>query len=226
MKNDIQKLLDGIYNEARREEFSIDKEVYESCKRDPLKPILYAGTLKSQICFLGRDLGRDEVKNAQPLYGSAGKLIRQGLHIALFGNEAVNSKELQNAADKVLLTNLVPYKPVGNKAYPVKVKKRFRPFIETLLICHWSGNLIIPLGNESLKWFRHYSKEDIAVFMKDPDRFEKTQKIILSSKIDGKVYQKTVTVAPLPHPSPLNQKYYQKFPQMLQNRLEQIGLKV
>ena len=222
MKKDIKKLMDNIYNEAKREEFSIDKEVYEICKRDHLKPILYAGTLQSQICFLGRDLGRDEVKNAQPLYGSAGKLIRQGLHFALFGKEAVNSKELQEAADKVLLTNLVPYKPIGNKAYPVKVKKRFRPFIEELLICHWSGNLIIPLGNESLKWFTHYSKENITNFMKSTERFEKTQEVTLTSKIDGKVYEKSVTVAPLPHPSPLNQKYYQKFPQMLQERLNQV----
>lgn len=39
----------------------------------------------------------------------------------------------------------------------------------------------------------------------------------------GKTYQKNVTIYPLPHPSPLNQKYYNRFPSMLENTLSRLA---
>ena len=220
-KDSLEKLIATIRAEAEREEFSIDKPIYKKANLNPLDPILFAGDLAAKVGFFARDLGRDEVLAGQPLYGSAGRLVRNGVHLALFGKEAENDERRQKAADQILLTNTVPYKPVGNKAYSQKVKNRFRPFLERFLVCFWKGSFLIPLGTDALKWFKKYDKK-LADFQADPDRFTKKIEIKLTAN-DG-ADEREITLAPLPHPSPLNQKYYKIFPQMLQERLKQISL--
>ena len=56
--------------------------------------------------------------------------------------------------DRVLLTNTVPFKPPGNKAYSTAVKERFRPFLAELLVTAIGvGTIVITLGNEAFQWF-------------------------------------------------------------------------
>ncbi len=64
--------------------------------------------------------------------------------------------------EAVLLTNTVPYKPPGNKAYPAAVKERFRPFLAELLGRYWTGHHVITLGTEAFQWFTPYG--DPAMF--------------------------------------------------------------
>ena len=218
----IAQLIAAIQQEATREPFPVDTEVYQAAGADPLAPILFAGNLDSELCFFARDLGRDEVKARQPLFGAAGRLVRSGVHAAFFGKETPPCDNFAQALTKVFLTNTVPYKPPGNKAYPTQVKERFRPFLERLLVCHWHGSRIMPLGSEALEWFTPYDP-GIAAFCKDPDRFGKQLAITLhATDLVGKQEKRAVTLLPLPHPSPLNQKYYALFPQMLQERLATI----
>lgn len=221
---ELQELIQKMQEEAEREEFPIDRVVYSSAKRNPLTPILFAGTLQSPVCFFARDLGKDEVIAGQPLYGAAGRLVRGGLHSFFYSKVADNSAEMQKAADQVLLTNTVPYKPVGNKAFTGKVKSRFRPFLESFLVDFWQGMWIIPLGTEALDWFAPYAndKAKFEVFAKTEKRFQQTFEITLQTKLQGEPRTKKAMIAPLPHPSPLNQKYYELFPQMLQERLQHI----
>ena len=146
---------------ARREEFPIDVPVYERFKKDPFQPILYAGSLKAPVCIFGRDLGKDEVRLGQPLIGAGGKLVRQGVLRAWQAEGSADlvspgELELQDALRYALLTNTVPYKPPGNKAYSDPVKQRFRPLILELLTRFWTGHHIIPLGTESFRWFEPY----------------------------------------------------------------------
>ena len=221
---DIQTLLAQVRQEAERATFPIDIPIYEAAKKDPHEPILYAGNLKSSICFFGRDLGRDEVRSGQPLIGAAGTLVRQGFYRAMHGQTAKSAKVLQSVCERLLLTNTVPYKPPGNKAYSVEVKERFRPFIEQLLVIHWQGAQIITLGTEAFKWFAPYGKRgEINKFFLRSDRYQE-ELIIKMTAADptGQQYQRAISLRPLPHPSPLNQKYYAKFPQMLQDRLNTV----
>lgn len=214
----IENLISLVKEEAKREEFPIDKEVYEKAGRDPFEPTLFFGNLQSKVCFFARDLGKDEVHAKQPLYGAAGRLVRNGLHKAIYGEETKDKDKLEQAAKKVLLSNTVPYKPPGNKAYSAGVKKRFRPFLESLLLEHWEGDYIITLGNEAFKWFHPYAtKKKADEFFKREDRYEAELEIILTSQ--NKKLEKKIILAPLPHPSPLNQKYYRLFPEMLLKRL-------
>lgn len=219
--SDIETLITQIYQEAQRQPFPIDVDVYKSAGKDPHQPILYAGNLKSQLCFFGRDLGRDEVQNGQPLIGPAGRLVREGFYWAIHSQKPKTKQELQTVCDRILLTNTVPYKPPGNKAYSVEVKDRFRPFMERLLVLHWQGNQIITLGTEAFKWFAPYgSKGELNQFFLRSDRYSaKLQVTLTATDEQGMEHQRLVDLMPLPHPSPLNQTYYAKFPQMLQDRL-------
>ena len=74
----------------------------------------------------------------------------------------------------VLLTNTVPFKPPGNKAYSSAVKERFRPFLAELLVQHWQGDRVITLGTEAFQWFAPYETEPGAfdAFWKREDRYE------------------------------------------------------
>ena len=159
MGTTIEELCEEIRAIARREEIPVDVPVYERFKKDPFQPILYAGSLEAPVCIFGRDLGKDEVRLGQPLIGAGGKLVRQGLLRAWQAEgseEVVSTSKLQDAPRYALLTNTVPYKPPGNKAYSEPVKERFRPLILELLTRFWTGHHIIPLGTEAFRWFEPY----------------------------------------------------------------------
>ncbi|MGI0483459.1 uracil-DNA glycosylase family protein [Geminocystis sp. CENA526] len=221
----IEKLIDDIQKEAQKKEFPLDIPVYESVEKEPTKPILYFGNLKSNICFFGRDLGRDEVIAGQPLIGASGTIVRKIFYETIYGEETENKEKLQRIKDRLILTNTVPYKPPENKAYGIRVKNRFRPFLEQFFVFHWQGNQIITLGTEAFKWFEHYStKEEFNAFWEQGDRrYQKHIQITLTATDEtGEIHQKPMTIFPLPHPSPLNQKYYNLFPAMLRYTLSQI----
>lgn len=220
----IAQLIAEIQSEAERASFPIDESVYQAANLKATQPILYAGNLASQLCFFGRDLGKDEVHARQPLYGAAGRLVRQGVYRALYHQESSQNEELSAVCDHVLLTNTVPYKPPGNKAYLAGVKNRFRPFMERLLAIHWQGNKIITLGTQAFKWFIPYgTKGEVTSFFDRSDRYTASLHVTLRA-LDPfrQPHEKQVTLLPLPHPSPLNEKYYAKFPEMLQQRLGEI----
>ena len=222
---DLDILISQVQQEAEREEFPIDVPVYKSAGIQPTEPILYAGNLASPLCFFGRDLGKDEVLARQPLIGASGTMVRQGFYYSVYQKKAPSRKELDNTTiERVLLANTVPYKPPGNKAYLVKVKKRFRPFLEQLFVFHWQGNQMITLGTEAFKWFATYgTKGELDSFYRSEDRFENKLTVNISATDDsGTSHTKVLTLLPLPHPSPLNQKYYAAFPKMLQQRLAQV----
>jgi uracil-DNA glycosylase len=216
----IDDLIADVRREAARAEFPVDRPVYEKAKKDPLDPVLFAGSLEAPVCIFARDLGKDEVALGQPLVGAGGRLVRQGL-IRASGKQAPASDErLESALELALLTNTVPYKPPGNKAYPGRVKERFRPFIAELLVDFWKGDRILCLGTEAFDWFAPYAEPGASErFWKREDRYEAELPLTLTSARDGKTHTKRATLAPLPHPSPLNQRWFGQFPSMLDARL-------
>jgi uracil-DNA glycosylase len=221
----IEKLILDIQAEAQKEYFPIDLDIYTAARKIPTRPILYAGNLMSEICFFGRDLGRDEVFAGQPLIGAAGQKVRDGFYQSLYGQKSTDRNFVNKiCCDRLLLTNTVPYKPPGNKAYTLEVKERFRPFIERLLVKKWHGNHIITLGTEAFKWFAPYGdKGEILQFFQRDDKYvAKISVNLTASYQDGQKYERKITLMPLPHPSPLNQRYYAQFPKLLENRLDNL----
>jgi uracil-DNA glycosylase len=218
---DIQELLREFEAEARREEFPVDREVYEKVGRDPLVPIAYAGNPEARICSFGRDPGRDEVRHAQPQIGAAGRLVRAGVLAAAGVTPPAEDRYLEAALQYVFLANTVPYKPIGNKAYPERIKERFRPTTARLLLEFWQGDVVITLGTEAFQWFAPYGEPgSAAAFWKREDKYEADYSCVLRD-LEGRSSQvKSLTICPLPHPSPLNQRWVGLFPELLAGRLQ------
>jgi len=197
----LKELLDRIRAEARKGDMAIDVAVYEEAGLDPSEPVLLgSGTLDSRVGIFGRDPGRNEVLEREPFIGRGGQLIREAL-----GNH------------RVCWANTVPYKPEGNRAWSVKVKRRFLPMIREYLVDHWTGDQLITCGNVAFEWFGladRNLKPKLATFWKRDDRYLAT----LDIDLDGK----RITLLPLPHPSPLNATWYPKFPALIRARLQSL----
>jgi uracil-DNA glycosylase len=219
----IQGLIEATREEAEREAFPVDEPVYRKAGKDPAQPVLFAGALDAPACVFARDLGKDEVAAGQPLIGAGGRLVRAGVYEATRGAPPPSTdRALESVLGHVLLANTVPYKPPGNKAYSAAVKERFRPFLAELLGGHWRGDRVITLGTEAFRWFAPYADaSDFEAFWGREDRYEASLGCVLTSP---GLRDKPLTLLPLPHPSPLNQRWYKRFPALLAARLSAVGL--
>lgn len=224
----LEQLKQDIEAEARREPFPIDEPVYHDAGKDPLVPVLCAGTLTARVCSVGRDLGRDEVIAGEPQIGAAGRQVRRGVVAAVTGKVPdCKDRDLDAALESILLTNLVPYKPPGNKAYARAVRERFRPFLLELLVAPWQGDRVLTLGTEAYDWFAPYLPAGAsAAFWEREDRYEAEIEATLRLTLPGETEErsKRIVLCPLPHPSPLNQRWYARFPDLLAARLRAAGL--
>jgi uracil-DNA glycosylase len=195
---------------ARRRALPVDRDVYLEAGRDPWVPIPYAGNLKARLCIVGRDLGRDEVVHGQPLVGPSGRPVREGILRALGRSPAPGDPLLESALPQALLCNLVPYKPIGNRAFSSEAREAFRPFLESLLLNHWTGEAVVTLGNDACAWFERYS---VAPWTNLPARERYASEV--PCQLEGRRW----TVCPLPHPSPANATWRKHFPELLARRL-------
>lgn len=231
MVENIRDLLDDVRREAERVDLAVDSEVYRRSGRDPKGPILFAGSFDAPLCIFGRDLGKDEVRAGQPLIGAAGRLVRFGIIRARVPGDVSaeirpgDNPSLEEALNHALLTNTVPFKPIGNKAYFEAIREQFRPFLERLLVNHWKGRNVVTLGTQAFAWFTPYGEE--AEFRSagvTEARFEHAFRCKLPGYDHNPGSQpKTVMIYPLPHPSPLNSRWFSRFPAMLAARSQEVG---
>ncbi len=207
----LTRLCAAIEAEARRGPFDVCVETYEAAGRDPAVPIVCTGRLDASTCLVGRELGREEVHAGEPLVGMGGRRLRRALHEALVGPAPKSERRFDSVLEHVFFTNLVPYRPVGNKAYSQATKARFRPFVERLLAGHWTGDRVLALGKTSFEWFAPYvGRDTIRTAWSDPDtRFL----IDLPMDLGGR----QMTLGCLPHPSPLS-PFKQAFPGLVRQR--------
>lgn len=196
--------------EAARGGMAIDLAAYEAAGRDPLEPLLGGGDARAAVGFFGRDPGRDEVRHHAPLIGAGGRLVRDGVHRALFGCTAPDFSALYEMNRHAFFSNTVPYKPVGNKPWSAAVIDRFRPIIAEFLAEVWQGEHLVTLGNDAFLWFG----EAAEAWWDRPDRYEASLTVS---------WPRRITLHPLPHPSPANATWHQRFPAMLDARLAALG---
>lgn len=198
----------------------LDREVYAQFDRDPLTPIIGLGPANARLAIFGRDPGRKEVEIGLPFVGAGGKKVREALH-RHWHDEPLPDFEASLAVGKdIFWVNTVPYKPQGNKAWPMAVKKRFHPLVAELLVTHWHGECVITLGREAFFWFgigqSREVRRSLEAFWAGERRFESLHHTELTLA-DGQT--KRFILAPLPHPSPLNQRWYKRFPELMHQRL-------
>ncbi len=201
----------------------IDKAVYQEYDKDWQQPIIGQGHPDTQIAFFGRDPGRDEVKHQMPFIGAGGQKVRVPAYEFLYNQPLPDFESSIKVGEHFYWINTVPYKPIGNKAWSMKIKKQFQPLMADLLIHSWNGHKVITLGREAFLWFAINQPRDVKqkleAFWARDDRFETSIDIELTA-IDGQ--SRVINLNPLPHPSPLNATWYKRFPALLVNRLQQL----
>lgn len=214
----MRGLLQRIQAEAAKGDMDIDVPAYTAEGKDPTWPILAgSGDPKARLAVFGRDPGRNEVSHGEPFIGAGGQLVRRALHQVAFDAPCPDLAASIRAGQRVFWGNTVPYKPTGNKAWSVKVKRRFVPFITELLVDHWRGDQLITLGNVAFDWFRLADKSlapALKTFWARDDRYTASLTVSLRGK--------HITLLPLPHPSPLNAVWYPRFPALMRARLDHL----
>lgn len=201
-----------------------DLECYATFAKDPCAPILGAGDPSARICCFGRDPGRDEVRHGEPFVGAGGQKLRAALHRVLFGADPPDFDASLRAGRHVYWANMVPFKPLGNKAWPPRVLRAFRPYVADLLVHDWRGTDVICLGEGAFRWFGLDDRDDaarLAAHWARDDRFETSIAVTLRAP-DGAA--RGLTLHPLPHPSPLNATWTPHFPRLADARLRSLGL--
>lgn len=201
----------------------IDLPVYQAFERDPLEPIIGLGDADAPICFFGRDPGREEVRHGEPFIGSGGQIVRRVLYRHLHAAEMPDFDAGRALGPHYFWINTVPYKPIGNKAWSMAVKRRFHPLMRQLLIDSWHGRHIVTLGREAFLWFGidrpREERQRLEAFWQREDRFSASLDVELQ---EAQGQSRTFTLHPLPHPSPLNQTWFKRFPALLEARLCQL----
>lgn len=205
--------------EAARGELTIDRPVYAEAGLEPTEPLLLgSGSLSAPIGFMGRDPGRHEVLLREPFIGAGGRLIRDGLHQHLHGTPAPDQDAAIAVGRAYFWCNTVPYKPVGNKAWSVKVKRRFAPIISDVLVEKWQGHDLLTCGRVAFDWFRLQEPSlapALKAFWAREDCFSASLSVVFRGK--------TLRLHPLPHPSPLNARWHKRFPDILSARLKALA---
>lgn len=204
----------------------IDLDTYARFDKDPLEPIIGLGRPHARVGFFGRDPGRDEVKHGEPFIGAGGQLVRKTLYRHLYGEPLPDFETSRAVGRDFFWINTVPYKPVGNKAWSMRVKRRFHGAMTALLVAQWQGRSLITLGREAFLWFgigqTREERARIEAFWARDDRFESAIEVALSAP-DGRTC--CFDIRPLPHPSPLNATWYKRFPDLLAQRLTQLDVR-
>lgn len=226
-KKDIATSLSAAQRRAFRtlatDTAGIDVEVYARFDRDPLEPIVAHGDPAARLGFFGRDPGRDEVQHQEPFIGAGGQLVRRALYEHRHGRPLPDFDASKDIGRHYFWANTVPYKPVGNKAWSNPVKKRFQPLMAQVLVDIWQGRDLIVLGREAFFWFGLNADKAVMqaleAFWEREDRYEQSIGVGVRSP-SGAV--RKIALHPLPHPSPLNAKWYGRFPGLLAARLRQL----
>lgn len=227
--NDV--LVDAQFDRQFRQQAGaidgIDVGVYRQYDKDPLAPVIGLGDANLRIALFGRDPGREEVRHGEPFIGTGGQKVRQALYQHLHGVPLPDFAASVTVGRAFFWANTVPYKPVGNKAWPMAVKKRFQPLMAELLAMHWHGTDIITLGREAFLWFGigqpKVERDRLLAFWQSANRFQSSVSVDVGAPGQA---QRAVRLHPLPHPSPLNATWFKRFPDLLGARLTQLHARI
>jgi uracil-DNA glycosylase len=203
----------------------IDVGVYTEFGKDPLEPIIGLGDRRCRLAVMGRDPGRHEVEHGVPFIGAGGQLVRRALFDAMNIGKPLEEYDLDASREvgrNAFWCNTVPYKPVQNKAWGIRCKRRFHPLLADVLVHDWDGHDVLALGRGAFDWFGLTDKAlkaQLADFWEREDRYLAHVTVVLTAQ-DGTT--RTLRVHPVPHPSPLNATWYRKVPGLLAERLRML----
>ncbi|HET7827288.1 MAG TPA: uracil-DNA glycosylase [Candidatus Saccharimonadales bacterium] len=130
-KSDKQKLLDQIKADI------ISQNICPDLAQEATQLVFGDGSPDAELVFIGEAPGKNEDEQGLPFVGAAGKFL----------NEMLAMINLQR--QDVYITNIVKYRPPGNRdPYPDE-KAAFLPFLRRQLEVI-KPKLVIPLGRHSM----------------------------------------------------------------------------
>jgi uracil-DNA glycosylase len=200
----------------------VDVEAYAAAGLDPSTPVLGLGPVDARLIVLGRDPGREELVHRTGFIGAGGKKVRTALHQALEGRPASNLADHLHAGAHVVWINTVPFKPVGNKAWPEPVRRQFKPVIADLLVHGLRGTQVLALGREAALWFAEgpTARREVEAWWQG-GAMDGEPRVVTVTAPDGA--SRALTLHALPHPSPLNATWASRFPGMMAAFLTRLG---
>ena len=219
MMRTLHGLIVAVHREAELAEFPVDTAVYQRSEKDPTRPILYAGSLDAPVCVFARDLGKDEVAAGEPLIGAGGRLVRAGLYEAWHGEPPRSRTGGSRGARARAADQHGPLQAAGEQGVCRVGQGAVPPVPRRAPRRAWKGDRVLTLGTEAFQWFAPYADDDVRRILEREDRYEAELPCILTCETDDGPVRKPLTLSPLPHPSPLNQRWYPLFPGLLAKRL-------
>lgn len=118
----------------------VDDKVTPELAAGATQLVFGAGNPDSDIVFIGEAPGKNEDKQGEPFVGAAGKFLNEML--AMIGLERKD----------IYITNIVKYRPPGNRDPQPAEKKEFLPYLQSQLEVI-QPKVVVTLGRHSMNCF-------------------------------------------------------------------------
>ncbi|GAB2890768.1 uracil-DNA glycosylase family protein [Paralcaligenes sp. KSB-10] len=203
----------GRFSELAATLAQLDRPAYAAAGKDSSVPMMGLGPASATLCIMGRDPGRAEIAAGAPFMGASGRMLRRML-------TAHTNRGAGTPPASLFWLNTVPYKPIANRAWPLAVQRLFQPLIRDILLLQWRGDCVITLGNQAFHWFGigqpPAEQARMAAYWSGGRRYIDPLRILVANA----ERQRWLTLYPLPHPSPANAVWRERFPALLQRHLD------
>ncbi|TAL87830.1 MAG: uracil-DNA glycosylase [Candidimonas sp.] len=207
----------------------LDRFAYAAVGKNSSIPVMGLGPPNAPLCIMGRDPGRAEIAAGAPFMGPSGRVLRRMLtaqptpHSTDDESAGNESARCHRPPTALFWLNTVPYKPIANRAWPLAVQRLFQPLIRDIMLLQWHGNCVITLGNQAFHWFGigqpSGQQARMDTYWSGDRRYLDPLRILVANTQT----QRWLTLYPLPHPSPANAVWRERFPALLQRHLDALA---
>ncbi len=118
----------------------IDQNICPDLAKTATNLVMSRGNPDAQVVFIGEAPGKNEDLQGAPFVGAAGKFLDEML------------RGIDLTIDQVYITNIVKYRPPGNRDPLPAEKQAFWPFLVRELQCV-APKLLVTLGRHSMEYF-------------------------------------------------------------------------
>ncbi len=202
----------------------LDRSAYAAVGKDSSVPVMGLGLPTATLCIMGRDPGRAEIAAGAPFMGPSGRVLRRMLTAQTPARSTDGKSAGCNTPPASLFwLNTVPYKPIANRAWPLTVQRLFQPLIRDIMLSQWRGDRVITLGNQAFHWFGigqpPGEQARMDTYWSGDRRYLDPVRILVANA----KRRRWLTLYPLPHPSPANAVWRERFPALLQRHLDALA---
>ena len=192
-----------------------DLDAYTAADLSPDTPVFGLGPRDAAFAVLGRDPGRDELIHRTGFIGASGRKLRDPLVARWLGNTHPTLDDRLRVGERVYWVNTVPFKPVGNKAWPESVRAACAPWVKAVLLHGTDAKDVLAFGQQAVQWFGEAATAHLA-------RGDGAWGTSFPHTLSDAAATRRVRVWAMPHPSPLNVRWARAFPDLYQRVLDAV----